>query len=70
MRYKIEVWRKVTKTGVRYYHHLLGTVPKINVLETGVHKSRQGRSARVKRIKEKYKGIQVYQVKKPTKTEI
>jgi hypothetical protein len=61
--YEVRVWSTLGKGGVvRYHHHLCCIVPKLNVISTAVHKSRQGRSAAIKKLKELYPGLVVIQL--------
>lgn len=61
--YEVRVWSTVAKGGVvKYHHHLCCTVPKLNILSTAVHMSRQGRSQAIKKLKELYPGLVVIQL--------
>jgi hypothetical protein len=66
--YEVHVWSTVGKGGsVKYHSRLCCTVPKLNVLSTAVHASRQGRSQAVKKLKKLYPGLVFVQLGRKTK---
>ena len=61
--YEVHVWSTLAKGGsVKYHSHLCCIVPKLNIISTAVHKSRQGRAAAVNKLKQLYPGLVVIQL--------
>ena len=65
--YIIEVWRRKTAKGYKYYSHLFCRVPEFNILFDSAHKSRSGRSRAIQKLKLAYPAATVIQVTNPSK---
>lgn len=66
--YEVQVWSTIGKGGsVKYHSRLCCIVPKLNILSTSVHSSRQGRWKSVQKLKKLYPGIVFIQLGRKTK---